>query len=178
MKSIIQPIENIEAWHSSKDPWKYKGNKDDMLRREILLSELSNKQYKNVLDIGCGQGFITKHINAQNVVGVDISKTAIEFAEEECPSHVTFKQGSIFEVDQLFDTKFDLIVITGVLYKQYIGDASNLIYLLIDRILEHGGNLISVHINEWAICKFPYLKIKEIIYPYREYNHKLEIFTK
>lgn len=178
MKRIIQPIDNLESWHSSKDPWQYHGNKDDILRREILFSELPNKNYQNVLDIGCGQGFITKKIKAENVIGVDISESAIKFANEDCPENVTFKQGSIFEIDQLFDIKFDLIIITGVLYKQYIGESSNLIYILIDKILKENGNLVSVHINEWSICKFPYLKIKEVIYPYREYNHKLEIFTK
>lgn len=178
MKSKIQPLDQIESWHSSKDPWDYNNNVDDTLRRDILLSELPKKEFENVLDIGCGQGFITKQIKAENVIGVDVSTSAIEYAKQDCPNHVTFMQGSIFEIDKLLDTKFDLIIITGVLYQQYIGDASNLIYILIDHILKERGYLVSVHINEWSLCKFPYLKTKEVIYPYREYNHKLEIFIK
>lgn len=178
MKSKIQSIENLETWHNTADPWGYKNNKHDTIRRDILLSELPNREYKNVLDIGCGQGFITKEIIGDKVTGVDISHSAIKYAQKDCPKNVSFIQGSIFEIDQLFTTKFDLILITGVLYKQYIGDASNLIYILINRILEENGHLVSVHINEWNICKFPYLKIKEIVYPYRDYNHKLEIYTK
>lgn len=175
---MIQDKEDLEIWHNSRDPWNYNKNKSDILRRDLLFSELPKKDYNNVLDIGCGQGFITKLINAKCVIGVDISESAIKFANEDSPENVTFKQGSIFEIDQLFDIKFDLIIITGVLYKQYIGESSNLIYILLDKILKEKGNLVSVHINEWSICRFPYLKIKEVIYPYREYNHKLEIFTK
>ena len=175
---MIQPIEDLESWHNTEDPWDYKSNKDDAIRLDVLMSELPNRKYKNVLDIGCGQGFITRQIIANKVTGVDISHSAISYAKKDCPEHVNFIQGSIFEIDQLFTTKFDLILITGVLYKQYIGDASNLIYILVNRVLEEKGHLVSVHINEWNICKFPYLKIKEILYPYRDYNHKLEIYTK
>jgi 2-polyprenyl-3-methyl-5-hydroxy-6-metoxy-1,4-benzoquinol methylase len=175
---MIQTRESIEAWHSSKDPWNYNTNSYDLLRRDMLLSELPEIQFKNVLDIGCGQGFITKQIVADNVTGIDISHKAIEYAQENYEGQVKFLQGSIFDVHTTFENKFDLIIITGVLYQQYIGDASNLIYVLIDQILEDEGHLVSVHINEWNICRFPYLRTKEIIYPYRDYNHKLEVYSK
>lgn len=175
---MIQKIKDLEDWHNKKDPWDYENNKHDFKRKQILLSEIPDIQYKNVLDIGCGQGFITKDLPGVNVFGVDISNKAIEYAKEQECDNLKFFQGSIFEVDKYFDFDFDLIIITGVLYEQYIGKSNTLIYNIIDKLLAKRGVLVSVHINEWYYSQFPYLKIKQIYYPYREYNHTLEIYSK
>jgi 2-polyprenyl-3-methyl-5-hydroxy-6-metoxy-1,4-benzoquinol methylase len=178
LNNMIQKISDLENWHSKEDPWGYFNNDDDKKRKEILLKEIPNKSYKNVLDIGCGQGFVTNDLPGENIIGVDISKNAIDFANLHLTDHVKYEVGSIFEIDKLFDKKFDLIVITGVLYSQYIGDSNSLIYLLLDRILEKNGILISVHINDWYNSQFPYYKIKQVFYDYREYVHNLEIYVK
>lgn len=175
---MIQKKEELEQWHNNEDPWGYNSNADDLVRKNILLSEIPEKTYKKVLDIGCGQGFITKDLPGKIIYGVDISQSAIDFANKITSDRVQFKQGSIFEIDKLFDIKFDLIIITGVLYSQYIGKSSNLIYLLIDKILEDDGILISVHINEWYSSQFPYFKVKQLYYDYREFTHNLEIYSK
>ena len=175
---MIQKQNELEEWHQNEDPWGYNENKDDLIRKDILLSEIPDKEYKNVLDIGCGQGFVTKHLPGKTVYGVDISQSAIDFANKKANNNLIFKQGSIYNIDKLFDIKFDLIIITGVLYPQYIGKSSSLIYLLIDKILEEKGTLISVHIEDWYSCHFPYLKIKQFFYNYRQYIHNLEIYSK
>ncbi len=175
---MIQKKEELEQWHNNEDPWGYNSNTDDLVRKDVLLSEIPNIKYKTVLDIGCGQGFITRDLPGEMIYGVDISQSAIDFANKNTDSRVQFKQGSIFEIDKLFDIKFDLVIITGVLYSQYIGKSSNLIYLLIDKILKDEGILISVHINEWYESQFPYHKIKQLYYDYREFTHNLEIYSK
>lgn len=175
---MIQEKEALEQWHETEDPWGYNENKDDVLRKEILLAEIPDKKYKKVLDIGCGQGFITKDLPGEEVYGIDISQAAIDFANKTGRSNLIFKQGSIYDIDKLFDFKFDLIIITGVLYPQYIGKSSSLIYLLIDKILENKGVLVSVHINDWYNAQFPYLKTKQLFYNYRKYTHNLETYSK
>jgi 2-polyprenyl-3-methyl-5-hydroxy-6-metoxy-1,4-benzoquinol methylase len=175
---MIQKKEELDNFHEVRDPWGYENNPDDFKRKEILLSEIPVKDYTNVLDIGCGQGFLTNKLPGENIFGVDISGTAVEYAKQFCRKDILFRQGSIFEIDTLFDVKFDLIVITGVLYPQYIGKSSNLIYILLDKILKDDGILVSVHINEWYKMQFPYLKIKQFYYDYREYTHNLEIYCK
>lgn len=175
---MIQSKKELDEFHEKDDPWGYETNKDDKKRKEILLSELPDFEYENVLDIGCGQGFITKDLPGKNIYGVDISHTAIEFANKISVENLTFKQGSIFEIDTLFNKKFDLIIITGVLYPQYIGNSNSLIYLLIDKILNKNGVLVSVHIDSWHKSQFPYLKTKQAYYDYRQYTHNLEIYIK
>lgn len=174
---FLQDYKELNQWHSKEDPWDYRNNESDNLRKEILLSELPTKNYKNVLDIGCGQGFITSDLPGENVYGIDISINAIQIAKQK-NNKVSYKTGSIFQVASFFDIQFDLVIITGVLYPQYIGASSNLVYITIDKILAKEGILASVHIDDWYSCRFPYLRLQQVYYDYREYVHNLEIYMK
>ena len=180
MSDKIQPIDELESFHKKRDPWGYETNRSDQIRKEILLNELCDFKCSNILDIGCGQGFITKILKGNKVFGVDVSLEAIKYAKlNNSIKNIEYLQGSIFDLNNLFKSKsFDLIIITGVLYKQYLGDSSSLIYHIIDNLLMDKGRLITVHIDEWKLCSFPYRKIKELKYPYREYIHNLEIYYK
>jgi len=180
MKSIIQPIEELENFHENSDPWGYNTNSSDQIRKEILLNEISKDKFLNILDIGCGQGFITTNLKGDKVIGVDISNEAIRKAKLNNKSeNIEFVQGSIYDLNSLFEpNSFDLIIITGVLYKQYIGSSSSLIYQIIDNLLLKKGKLITVHIDEWKLCSFPYRKVKVLKYAYREFIHNLEIYYK
>ena len=175
---MIQKKEDLDIFHNIRDPWGYENNAEDIKRKEILLDQIPKREYLNVLDIGCGQGFVTNDLPGKNIYGVDISGSALRNAELYCKKEIIFKEGSIFDIDSLFNIKFDLIIITGVLYPQYIGKSSSLIYLLIDKILNKDGILACVHINEWYNSQFPYLKFKQQFYSYREYTHNLEIYCK
>lgn len=175
---MIQKLDDLNNFHKKKDPWDYQSNPEDLNRLEVLLSEIPDRKYVNVLDIGCGQGFVTSRLPGENIYGVDISEEAIKQAIKASSEKLNFVQSSIFDLNKNFQNKFDLIVITGVLYPQYIGNSSSLIYIIIDKILKENGYLITVHIDEWYSCQFPYLKLKQFYYPYRDYNHKLEIYGK
>jgi 2-polyprenyl-3-methyl-5-hydroxy-6-metoxy-1,4-benzoquinol methylase len=175
---MIQPLSELEEWHKEEDPWNYNKNQDDKYRLDFLLSEIPKRDYKNVLDIGCGQGFITTKLPGKKIHGVDISNQAIKHAKKKSSESVTFSQGSIFNLNNLGNNKFDLIIITGVLYPQYIGMSSSLIYLILNSLLNKDGILVCVHIDEWYNCQFPFLKLKQRFYPYREFNHKLEVYIK
>lgn len=156
----------------------YETYPDDLKRKDILLSEIPQKNYKSVLNIGCGQGFIIRNLPGEKIIGVDISFEAIKKAKKFENERIKFIQSSIFELHKKFDKKFDLIVITGVLYSQYIGNSLNLVYLIIDKLLTESGILVSVHINSQYRAKFPYLLLKDYYYPYRSYTHKLEVYVK
>lgn len=176
---MIQTKVELDQWHAEKDPWKYEANDDDIKRKDILLSEIPKRNYKRVLDIGCGQGFITRELPGEYVLGIDISSTAIHNAKKHASDRVQFDQASLFDLQKKYYNKsFDLIIITGVLYEQYIGNSSNLIYIIIDKLLQCNGILVSVHIDDWYQARFPYLKLNDYFYEYREYTHRLEVYIK
>lgn len=175
---MIQTKEELDQWYGSEDPWSYESNPEDTKRKSILLSEIPNREYNRVLDIGCGQGFITKDLPGQRIIGIDLSSEAITKAKNLESDKLRFQQCDLFNIHKELAGEFDLIIITGVLYPQYIGASVNLVYLLIDQLLSENGVLISVHIDEWYQARFPYLQLQEFCYPYRQYFHKLEIYIK
>ena len=176
---MLQSKSEIEEWHKAADPWGYESNPDDARRKLILLSELPVRKYDSVLDIGCGQGFVTRDLPGKSILGVDVSEEAIQFANRYATERINFRAGDLFHLDLVLDrSSFDLVLITGVLYPQYIGDAHTLIYEIVDRLLADNGVLVSVHVNEWYKARFPYLVLKEHSYGYRQYHHRLEVYTK
>lgn len=178
---VLQPVNELEKWWEKADPWDYENNPDDLNRRAMLLSVIPQRQYQKTLDIGCGNGFVTVRLPGKRITGIDISKNAIEHAIKRSgdSGHISYQQNSFFDIPQLgWSGSFDLVVITGVLYPQYIGSSMNLAYILIDDLLKTGGVLVSCHIDEWYSCRFPYVTLSRDCYPYKEYNHILEVYQK
>lgn len=179
--NVLQPINELEKWWEDSDPWKYEKNPDDLNRRAMLLSVLPRRQYQRILDVGCGNGFVTERLPGEEIIGIDVSKNAIAHAQKRSKDlkHIKYLQYSLFDLPYLgWSDSFDLIVITGVLYPQYIGKSEKLSYIIIDGLLKSGGHLVSCHIDEWYICRFPYVTLVREYYPYREYNHIIEVYLK
>lgn len=175
----VQTAEKLDAHYVSPDPWGYYKSKHDAARKSILLDAIKSYTFSRTLDIGCGNGFITESFPAARVTGIDISGEAIAEARSRSKSdRITYIAGSLFQLPKLDLGTFDCVLITGVLYEQYIGNSYPLIYKLVDSLLEQGGTLISVHIDNWYFARFPYSRVHRRSYPYREYRHLLEIYRK
>jgi len=180
---MLQPLDELEKFYDKDDPWDYETNADDIRRKNIILSEIPDRKYKNVLDIGCGHGFITRELPGENVIGVDISTKAIAQANlhldrERKGKNLHFTQSSIFELDDRVLGVYDLIIITGVLYPQYIAEGKSLVYKIVDRLLADEGILLCSHINDWYKLRFPYLMLENYYFDYREYTQCLEVYIK
>ncbi len=173
----LQDIEELEKWHQRKDPWGYESNPDDTLRKEILLSAIPDKTYQQVLDIGCGQGFVTVDLPGNFILGVDISKNAISFAKKKENDRIKFATSSIYSMSKS-EKRFDLVILSGVCYPQYVAQSKTLIYLIVDKILNQNGILISFHIKDWYDLNFPYFKLKNTIHHFSDYDRLLEVYCK
>lgn len=177
----IQPVSEIEEWFSNPDPWGYEQHPDDAKRKAILKSLLASRDFDRVLDLGCGDGFITRELPGKEIIGVDISGNAIARAREKSldQPHISYEAHSLFDLPKPgFEDNFDLIIVTGVLYPQYIAQGELLAFTLLDAMLKKGGVLVSCHIDEWYNFRFPYLTFHREYYRYREYTHLLEGFLK
>lgn len=103
----MQSKEDLENWYSRPDPWEYEHNEDDIRRKNYILNVLGNRKFKRALDIGCGEGWITKDLPAEEIHGIELSDNA----SLRLPSNVkrvTEPEG-----------KYDLIIATGVMYEHY-----------------------------------------------------------
>lgn len=176
--NLLQPLVALEEWHEREDPWSYESSAEDAKRKEVLLTELPDLEYASTLEIGCGQGFLTRDLPGKQVVGIDVSAAAIRRARETADVRISYQEGSIFQLRELFPSRrFDLIVVAGVLYPQYVGRALNLVYDEVREVLAPGGILASVHIDSWYRARFPLLLLKTHFYDYREHTHRLEIYA-
>jgi 2-polyprenyl-3-methyl-5-hydroxy-6-metoxy-1,4-benzoquinol methylase len=179
---MIQSISELEDWYSKEDPWDYENNLQDIKRKDILIDELPKRKYMNVLDIGCGHGFITRELPGENLYGIDLSHKSIKQANllgKRKGKKIKYIQGDLFAINDIFKKKkFDLIIITGVLYPQYIGKSFTYVYHQIDKMLKKDGILATVHISEWTNARFPYLLLKDMYYDYITYTHNLRIYQK
>ena len=99
-----------EAYYAQPELWdsdRYDQNADQRLRARIIAS-LIDPDVKSILDVGCGNGFVTKHLQASRVVGLDPSEEALSHFEGE--SVVGVADDLAFE-----DESFDALVCTEVL---------------------------------------------------------------
>lgn len=160
-----QTKQEIERFYNKEDPWGFETNPDDAKRKEIILEkckyfchERMNKEiFENALEIGAGEGWITKDLPAKNLYGYEIS----DLAKSRWPSNI-----------QDFDPniKYDLIIAPGVLYPQY--DYQSFINI----IKEHScGIVITINILNWEINNLTD-QIYDLEFPYRQYIEKLRVY--
>jgi SAM-dependent methyltransferase len=154
---MIQSKEDLERWYSQSDRWGYFHEPDDSIRLKNILRILD--YYDKAIDIGCGEGFITRHLPAKEIYGVDISDNAMS----RLPENVT----SLKEPNG----KYDLVISTGTLYQQY---NHNQIY---DWIIASAKNHILIAgIKDWLIDYNFGMELKTLEFKYREYTQKITLY--
>jgi hypothetical protein len=153
----MQSKEELENWYLREDPWNYKTTEDDYFRKEKILSLL--KKYDKALDIGCGEGFITKDLPANEIFGIELSDNA----SLRLPSNVT-------RLIQPVDI-YDLVMTTGTLYQQYNHQQiTNWIKQSASHHILVGG------IKDWMIWSDFGKIINEIEFQYREYTQIIRLY--
>lgn len=86
------------------------------LAKQLSLVMLNQYNYGSILDIGCGKGAFTHLLKKNNndVIGIDLSETAIDVAMSKYPQ-IEWVAGSAVSMLTETDHKFDLIVAMEVL---------------------------------------------------------------
>ena len=158
----MQSKQELEDWYEEPDKWGYFSNEYDEMRLQKILFMLGwgKKRYDRVLDIGCGEGFVTQHLPSNTIHGLDISNNATS----RLPSNVLAVSSP--------EGKYDLVVSTGTLYQQYDHEA---IYNL---IMESASQYILIGgISDWLIEKEFGAEIQKIHFPYRQFTQKLSLYA-
>jgi 2-polyprenyl-3-methyl-5-hydroxy-6-metoxy-1,4-benzoquinol methylase len=76
-----------------------------------VIEEIKQLEYKNILDVGCGDGYLLNHLETDaEKLGIDLSQKAIMFAN-------AFSKDAKFEIKDLFtlEEQYDLISLIEVL---------------------------------------------------------------
>jgi len=118
--------EELEEWYKEPDPWRFINSSIDLVRRKVFLRHLayafSQLQIRDVLDVGCGEGYLTLDLaRTYDVIidAFDISENAIRYAKQKNSA----ENINYFAVDlRDFQTekKYDLVICEEALY--YLND--------------------------------------------------------
>lgn len=153
--------QDLETFYETKDPWGFETHKDDKERKKKILKACGKKKFERAIDIGAGEGFITKDLPAKEIEGQDISEVAMSRLPKGVKA-VTEPTG-----------KYDLIVATGVFYQDYDYKQMQ------DWIKEHASGLVvTCNIVDWEINELPEDKlVSEETFKYREYTQHLCVYN-
>lgn len=158
----MQSKQELEDWYAEPDRWGYFSNPEDAKRLEHIIYMLGwgKRIYTRAIDIGCGEGFITQHLPAAEVHGLDLSNNALT----RLPANV--KPVSAPE------GKYDLVISTGTLYPQY--DHEGLANLIKSCAAEY---ILIAGISDWLIEKDFGRQVQMSIFPYREFSQKMTLYA-
>jgi SAM-dependent methyltransferase len=176
---------NTDEYLESIDPWGYEENPDDLLRKEYFSNFLPKENFSRVLDIGVGTGFVTRDLDFEHFIGIDISPTAVKFLNNyfensgKKETHKVF-QKSILDSDFADIGVFDLVIITGVLYPHYLGENRSVVADNLSKVTNMGSIVILVHISEWKpfTLDSSFVELDRWLYPYRTFMHEISVLKR
>lgn len=153
----MQSKKELDKWYSAQDPWQYENNPHDIYRKEKILTLIAG-DYRRALDIGAGEGWITKDLPAKEIHAIEIS----DVAASRFPKNVT-------RVSEPWG-KYDLIIATGVFYDQY--DYKQMHQWIISHA---SGKVLTSNIKAWE-HPLPAKPYYEEDYEYRNYTQHLCLY--
>lgn len=108
--------ETGDPWASGSPKYRYQQRKYDTL--VALLP--AGRRYAQALDIGCGLGAMVGLLEARAdaVLGLDVAQAAVDLARARHAGRpsLSFEQGDVLDLPRTLDRRFDLIVVSDVLY--------------------------------------------------------------
>ncbi len=146
---------------------------------EYLIGFLDGKEFKNVLEIGCGTGMLTglafKNLIFENYTANDIVSGCEEYIKK-ISSEIKFVPSDIEDFLKNNNDKYDLIISNAVF--QWIEDFENFLKLLISRLNKGGtlifstfGNKNFTEIREVLGTSLSYRAIEDYEYMLKNFRH-------
>lgn len=160
---VSNDMQHDEKLYQKPDPWGYQTNPEDARRKEIILKHVSDLEqpFYRALDIGAGEGWITKDLGAEIIHALEESDSAAGRFPE-----------NVLRIEKP-EGFYDLIIATGVMYPHYDWRK------FIDIIMMHANgyvllcNLKNVEVPE--VARIPN-QILETEFSYRNTVEKLRIY--
>lgn len=122
------------------------------------LEDNNIKKPYNVLDAGCGFGYMTKKVFGNddrfNVVGIDKSKKVIEEAKSKYNAdNITYKSIDINNINNLYNEHFHIVYSTFMLH--HLPNAKEVISKLWDTMSNKAGGVYVRSVEDDLRCRYP-----------------------
>ena len=138
-KSGTLPPEYFEEkYQADIDPWRFKTSEYERDKYQATLGSLTKDRYPAALEVGCSIGVLTKLLSPRcvSLLAVDSSPTAIEAAKSVSAPNVVFCVANL--PAEFPKGKFDLIVLSEILYYFDKSDLARVAQSCIDSISQDG----------------------------------------
>ncbi len=120
-----------QIYRSNPDPWAFASSPYEQAKYRQTLAALGDRHFAAGLEVGCSIGILTRLLasHCNTLLGIDLVEEPLLAATARCADqpHVQFKQMQV--PDQWPERRFDLIVLSEVLY--FLSERD------IDRCAEH-----------------------------------------
>lgn len=135
-------------WRYRKhDTYNYSGSEEERIKRERIAAFLSDRRYANILEVGCGEGFMTTVLSplGDRLLGIDISRVAVKRARRMHADNprVSFKIADVFTFQP--HESYDLITCSEILCYLNFKQIDQAVRNLVTR-LTPGGRLLAVDV--------------------------------
>ena len=129
---IVKQLPFISNEHKHFFEWQIRANSAQKLNQYAI-----ERSVHSILDIGCGNGWMSNYLqNDQvSVVGIDVNCQELTQAQRIFPQ-IEFIYGDITKEDFILDSKFDMVVIASVV--QYFPSIEKLIRSALQKITDGG----------------------------------------
>jgi SAM-dependent methyltransferase len=187
-KSGTLPSEYFEEkYQADIDPWRFKTSEYERDKYQATLGSLTKDRYPAALEVGCSIGVLTKLLSPRcvSLLAVDSSPTAIEAAKSVSAPNVVFRVANL--PAEFPKGKFDLIVLSEILYYFDKSDLARVAQSCIDSISQDGEivlchwlgetdyPLTGVEASELFACHIkPAMRVRSILH---NATYRLERFS-
>ena len=135
-----------DLYRDAAVPWRFRTSQYERDKYADTLGILSRRRYAAALEVGCSIGVFTRELaeRCDRLVAMDASAVALASAREALrdASNLTLLLGAVPQ--HLPDDRFDLIVLSEVLYYLIKADAEETLRRCFDR-LQDGGEIVLCH---------------------------------
>ena len=103
---------------ADSDPWRFETSDYEARKYAHTIAALHRPRYEAAVEFGCSIGVLTEQLagRADTVLGIDVAQAALDRAAARCAAlpHIGFARMRI--PDTMPEQRFDLIVLSEVLY--------------------------------------------------------------
>jgi ubiquinone/menaquinone biosynthesis C-methylase UbiE len=120
----LQQTDATQQWDKNARAWRDQFGGNDPNRKylldDVVLESIGEVEDRNVLDAGCGEGYMSRKLArlGAKVIGVDLSAEMLAFAKEDemnKPLGINYYRADIADMPFLHDDSFDLVLTNVVI---------------------------------------------------------------
>ena len=135
-----------ELYAGDPDPWHFAANDYERDKYAATIAALSKTRYRSAFEVGCSIGVLTRELanRCDALLSVDLAKAALDRAINRCADLPQVRFAEMRVPGDWPTSKFDLILLSEVLYFLDRVDLERLAVKVGDSI-ELGGDIVLVH---------------------------------